>query len=273
VNASDPAGLSPIYITDGSGNMRGIASSGGPVFFGNDTHTKGGGTHTATIGGVNVRGTSAQIKRIKALFRKAYENTDVPSSWSGSIGLVPDDVQDAYHGLLAWEKICRVPGVCGQALSDGVRAAAKGMLKAINKTLGSWKCTLLGWGCGEVPTAAAAFVPKKLTSGYTYRSGSQTDRNLTPRSDDTDGLSSNVNVNEFPRGTKLQKIDISKLPDSLEAVNDKPNGHVSIRTADPDDMEAWIGSKDADGVVENVTSWTVDLRNAIVGTLKVTGEE
>jgi hypothetical protein len=50
------------------------------------------------------------------------------------------------------------------------------MRKAVEKSINGWKCQVIGWGCGNVAVAAAAYVPK-----YVYRMGSGTPQNLTPR--------------------------------------------------------------------------------------------
>jgi RHS repeat-associated protein len=91
--------------------------------------------------------------------------------------------------------------------------------------------------------------------GEVYRAGSATDGNLTPRPQDTEGLSTAID----PSSGKCQVIDTTQLK-QLEAIYDGPN-HVSIRPTDMTQMQNWIDSRGS-----GVTSeFTQELRDAITG--------
>ena len=102
--------------------------------------------------------------------------------------------------------------------------------------------------------------PKK-----TFRGGSATDNNLTPRPQDVEGLSTFDNLEAATKpGGKAQLIDTSKL-NELEAVADAPPaGHVSIRPKDKTRMQEWIDSRDA----PEPHPFTQEVRNAIIETVK-----
>jgi RHS repeat-associated protein len=101
------------------------------------------------------------------------------------------------------------------------------------------------------------------SSSLVYRSGSNTDLNLTPRPQDTGGLSTFDSPSYFPPNTKYQTID-TRLLKELESVADAPPaGHVSIRPKDMTLMKEWIGSRGKD-----IHRLTEELKNAIIGTGK-----
>lgn len=107
-----------------------------------------------------------------------------------------------------------------------------------------------------VPNEAPAKAPERV-----YRGGSATDKNLTPRASDIEGLSTFNNIESAtPPGGKAQVIDTSKL-NALEAVPDAPPpGHVSIRPKDPSQMSGWIDARTG-GVTHPLTQ---EIRNAII---------
>ncbi|MCA1217215.1 hypothetical protein [Streptomyces sp. 8L] len=188
---------------------------------------------------MTVSGSPMQIKRLSVLYKKLWERMSIPFEWNvfeDGDPRVPGDVKDSYRDLLTWEAICRKSATCGERLNESVTNAERGMHKAVEKSLGGWKCRLLGFGCGNVSSSAAAYVPK-----YVYRASSGTPQSMTPRPGaDEEGLSTFDNIEKFRKGAKLQKIDTEQL-DSLEAVPDG-GGHVSIRPRDMSQMEGWIGS-------------------------------
>ncbi len=102
-------------------------------------------------------------------------------------------------------------------------------------------------------------------SKKTFRGGSATDNNLTPRPQDVDGLSTFDNLETATKpGGKAQVIDTSKLIE-LEAVPDAPPaGHVSIRPKDKTRMQEWIDSRDA----TETHPFTQEVKNAIIETVK-----
>ncbi|MDQ1746533.1 MAG: hypothetical protein QOD07_796 [Frankiaceae bacterium] len=100
---------------------------------------------------------------------------------------------------------------------------------------------------------------------YVYRSGSNTDRNMTPRpGKDLSGLSTFDNLDAFPSGTKVQKIDVSALT-TLDAVPDGDNGHVSITSGDPESDAEWAATRGTD----SVHPLTSQVQDAVVGELRV----
>jgi len=86
-----------------------------------------------------------------------------------------------------------------------------------------------------------------------YRRGSATDNNLTPRPQDTRGLSTNIK----PPPGKSQLVDTTKL-EKLEAVQDGAD-HASVRPRDPKRMQEWIDSRSSDSTHE----FTKELRDSI----------
>ena len=85
--------------------------------------------------------------------------------------------------------------------------------------------------------------------GLVYRGGSKSDKNLTPRTKDVDGLST---FNK-PIAGKNQVINTSKLT-NLEAVPDNPkSGHVSIKPKDMSKMQEWIDSRDCPDTTHPLT--------------------
>lgn len=215
-------------------------------------------TRTTTIGNVTVSGTSQQIAKIKKLYRKLYRGNDmVPLDWNmvaDGEEMVPQAVRSSYADLMTWEAICRKPGMCGKLLSSTVKMAADGMRKAVYKSQHNWKCNFLGWGCGDVPTSAAAYIPR-----YVYRSASGTYQSMTPRVKDFEGLSSFDSPDRL--NGKVKIIDTQKLGPNLEA-NPDGGGHVSIRPKDMSQMEGWIESRETANV--NPHPFTQELMDAIV---------
>ena len=112
----------------------------------------------------------------------------------------------------------------------------------------------LGGGAGVAGDDSARVV---------YRSGPRTFKNLTPRPQDTTGLSTFDNLDQFKPNVKVQVIDTSRLR-NLEAVRDSSSGHVSIRPIDPSEMPAWIASRDA----EEVHPYTQELLDAIINEIR-----
>lgn len=95
-----------------------------------------------------------------------------------------------------------------------------------------------------------------------YREGSRTIRNLTPRPDDTDGLSTWETPDHFEPGTKLQVIDL----DRLKLLNGEPDaeGHVGLRPKDGRDLAAWMAARDG----EVWHPMTKDVFDAIIDTVR-----
>ncbi len=97
----------------------------------------------------------------------------------------------------------------------------------------------------------------KLTDGLAnpmpdrlYISGSRSSGNLTPRPRDTTGLSSfdTFEAPIFKPGTRVQTVETARLKDLEVHGPDAPNGHYSIRPGSPADLEAWIASRELEGV-------------------------
>lgn len=239
VNASDPTGRHLLCGNDDPDHVPcpkpPKPSTEKPASSDDDSGPK----RTTTIGNVTVSGTSQQITKLKKLYRKLYRgDASVPLEWNTAEDgdyLVPQAVRSSYADLVTWEAVCRKPGMCGKLLSSTVKMAADGMRKAVDKSIHGWKCFVFAWGCGNVPTAAAAYVPR-----YVYRGASGTYQSMTPRAIDTEGLSSWDKPNRIQG--KVQIIDTQKLGDDLEAVPDG-GGHVSIRPKDMSEMEGWIASR------------------------------
>jgi hypothetical protein len=110
--------------------------------------------------------------------------------------------------------------------------------------------------------AAADDVPRLV-----YRGGSAEPKNLTARPGlDPTGLSTYDNpAAAVPRGGKAQVIDTSKLKCVVACPDAPPPGHVSLRPPDPADIPAWAATRDTD----QISIWTQDIMDAIVGTVRV----
>jgi hypothetical protein len=97
-----------------------------------------------------------------------------------------------------------------------------------------------------------------------YRNGSATDGNLTPRPNDTEGLSTFDTLEAAtPPGGKAQVIDPDKL-DELIAEPTGPPGHIGIRPKDPSQLQEWIDSRGS----STTHPLTQEVRDAIVGEVR-----
>ena len=83
--------------------------------------------------------------------------------------------------------------------------------------------------------------------GRLYISGSRSPGNMTPRAQDTTGLSSfdNLSAPIFRPGSRVQEIDPQRFKDLQAHGPDGPNGHYSIRPKDPSALFAWMQSRGA----------------------------
>jgi RHS repeat-associated protein len=135
----------------------------------------------------------------------------------------------------------------------------------------------LAGGIGVAITVSLPYITQVLTNDdpdddklLLYRSGSDTDNNLTPKEKDRDSGVSTFDTIERAAlpGEKYQIIDPSRLVE-LEAFKDNPiTGHHSIRPRNPAVREAlmdeWIKSRES-GTPHRLT---IELRGAIVGSGK-----
>jgi len=81
---------------------------------------------------------------------------------------------------------------------------------------------------------------------YVYRSGSRTDKNMTPRPDkDTDGLSTWTSLDQaVPPGGKAQRIETAKL--EKVCLDCRPDGHVALHAGTPEETARWAATRDLD---------------------------
>ncbi len=89
-----------------------------------------------------------------------------------------------------------------------------------------------------IPELVSRFKDKNPT--VIYRSGSGNGTNLTPRTQDTGGLSYNF---KMPSGSfTATTIEAVNKTGSLKAIKDGGN-HVSVKTANALEMQGWINSR------------------------------
>ncbi|WP_228350881.1 MULTISPECIES: RHS repeat-associated core domain-containing protein [Limnobaculum] len=99
-----------------------------------------------------------------------------------------------------------------------------------------------------------AFIPVELTEGTIYRGASGTASSVTPRpgtddvrKDKPPGLSAALTTDKLSPGDKYVELDVATLrAGGLEVINDKADGHVTIRLPDdPEDekLKEWAATR------------------------------
>lgn len=167
-----------------------------------------------------------------------------------ALGVVPDGVNSAWYAVTG----------------DGVNAAisATGMVPIFGAAM-----------IGGRFVRNATRPLEKLTDDvanplpeFLYIAGSRTKVNMTPRPQDSKGLSSydNLNAGIFSTSRKAQVIETARLKTLQVHGPDGPDGHYSIRPGTQAELEEWMATRDgpvthrfAHEMIESVTS-TLDLR-------------
>ena len=136
---------------------------------------------------------------------------------------------------------------------------------------GDTEVVIAGEGVTEGVVDAAATAAAKDAGGeaapqLVYRGGSAQPANLTPRPDDTTGLSTFDNPEAAaPNGGKVQVIDTSRLKLVHAYPDAPPLGHVSLAPADSSLIVGWAATRGTD----EISPFTQDIIDAIIDVIRV----
>jgi hypothetical protein len=202
----------------------------------------------------------------KALMRAAERAPEARRFWESTIR--PAEAIGVGHTALDWAGM--VPGV--GAAPDGVNAvwylasgdvpnaaiSAMGMLPIFGDAIiGGRLVRNVDRRITKLTDGVANPMPERL-----YIAGSRSNGNLTPRPQDTSGLSSfdNLDAPIFTPGSKVQPVATAKLKDLMVYGPDGPNGHYSIRPRSQPDLDEWIASRGGG----DIHPYTQELRDSLL---------